>query len=110
MSNKKAPKRGHKTGKTRGYGYQTDGESYWIAQCYAQEMDAFLDEARAIADLVAALNTDLLRRNTVLAQGRRQWWHKVCADLGITYEDRWVYLNGRVSPAPAEGRSPETQE
>lgn len=101
----KAAKREHKSGKTNGYGFDTDGEHYWIAPCYTDQMDGFIDAANGLAVFLAAFNDDFTKRHTVIAKERRRWWDTVCADLGINSAGDWVYSQGKISPKP----KPEAQ-
>ena len=102
MAKKTTGKREHKAGKTHGFGYETDGESYWIAPCYTDTIDNINDERNGIAQLIAALNEDFTRRQAALSTRSRKWWADVLADLGLNIEDGWTYSRGRIFKEPKQ--------
>lgn len=109
VSEKKAkPKqREHKTGKTNGYGYDTDGESYWIAPCYSDSFAKIQDERNGMKALIDTLNDDFARRHTALAARSRELWKTVSADLGINSDEDWTFHDGRIFRKPKQ--TPDTK-
>jgi hypothetical protein len=75
------PRREHKVG--RSTGYETDGESYWIAPTHMSSWDAIDKDEAGLRALVAAINSHLQQQYTTVAARRKAWWKHVAEDIGI---------------------------
>ena len=96
----KNTRRVHKAGKTSGY--ETDGESYWLAPMFKDQFDALIDEHEAINSLVAVIQSHAADRFASINKRKRALWNRVLEDLGIERGSgvmySYSYNDGRISP------------
>ena len=96
-------KRVHKMGKQ--YGYETDGESYWLAPGLKEMLDAVLDERTALYDLLTRNQEYVNVRLTASLRRQRAAWARIFDELGITRGSGELYSysagDGRIYPTGA---------
>ncbi len=79
--NEASQKREHKVGP--GYGYDTDGTTYWLAPGLLEQWGTIQDQERALDAVLVAVTRTVAESRCLTEQQRRKWWDTVYRDLEL---------------------------
>ncbi len=57
----------------------------------AEEFDKIMDERRALETVQVRLLQQVILRDAEVEARRREWWDRVCRELGVGADERWEY-------------------
>lgn len=92
------PKRERKMGKSTGY--ETDGESFWLAPGLVDDWGAIQDQERALDSIVIAMTNSVANARIHVEALRRKWWDRIYSDLELDTSVRYTFnrLERKLAP------------